>query len=116
MKKGLLDLGKAFLIGIAAAAAAFALLFLIGLAAGQGGWRSGLEAAKDGLLVVASLGLFLLAGMLLTKGKKPERFAADNGWRRHFAVLGPKSVLGVFCVAFVLAAAAADYLMLVVSP
>lgn len=55
--------------------------------------------------------LFVLAGMLLLKGKKGERPLADmEGWRRHFAVIGPKSVLGAMAAGVVIAAIAADYL------
>ena len=105
-------LAKALGAGLAAAAAAFALLFDCGLLFGQGQIDNGLEAAKDGLLVVASLGLFIVAGMLMTGGKKEKKFSEKNGWRRHFAVLGPKAVLGVLSAAFLLAASIADYLLM----
>lgn len=112
VKNVLRDLAKALGAGLAAAAAAFALLFVCGLLFGQGQIDNGLEAAKDGLLVVASLGLFIVAGMLMTGGKKEKKFSEKNGWRRHFAVLGPKAVLGVLSAAFLLAASIADYLLM----
>ena len=107
------DLVKALGIGLAAAAAGFVLLFLGGLAFGAAGSRipSGLEAAKDGLLLASALGLFLLAGMILIKGKKGDQPVAD-GWRRHFRAAGYKSVLAMICAALILAASAADLLLL----
>lgn len=109
MGNWLRDLLKAFLIGCAAAAVLFAVSFLIGMIAG--GVDGGLEAAKTVLLLAASLGMFLLAGLLLMKGKKPERFSAEDSWRKHFRAAGLKSVLAACCLAALLAAAAADYLL-----
>lgn len=106
------DCLKVLAIGVAAAAAAALLLFLGGFLIGENKALSGLEAAKDGLLLIFSLGLFLLAGMLLSKGKKPEKFTADNGWRSHFAVIGPKTALGILCAAFLVVASIADYLLM----
>ena len=55
--------------------------------------------------------MFVIAGMLMVKGKNPEKFTQKEKWRVHFAVLGYKSVFAVFCVSWVLWAAAADYLL-----
>ena len=66
---------------------------------------------KDGLLLIAALGMFVIAGMLMVKGKNPEKFTQKEKWRVHFAVLGYKSVFAVLCVSWVLWAAAADYLL-----
>ena len=105
------DLAKALGIGAAGAAVIALILFVIGFAAGGTGALSGLEAAKDGLLLVGAVGLFVLAGMLLVKGKKPEKFAAGNGWRRHFKAVGIKSVIGAVCVAVIIVASIVDYIM-----
>ena len=99
------DLGKAFTIGLLSGGAAAAVL-LLGFT-----FRVALEAAKDGLLLIAALGMFVIAGMLMVKGKNPEKFTQKEKWRVHFAVLGYKSVFAVFCVSWVLWAAAADYLL-----
>lgn len=82
------DLGKAFTIGLLSGGAAAAVLLLI-----------------------AALGMFVIAGMLMVKGKNPEKFTQKEKWRVHFAVLGYKSVFAVLCVSWVLWAAAADYLL-----
>ena len=50
-------------------------------------------------------------GMLMVKGKNPEKFTQKEKWRVHFAVLGYKSVFAVLSVSWVLWAAAADYLL-----
>ena len=50
-------------------------------------------------------------GMLMVKGKNPEKFTQKEKWRVHFAVLAYKSVFAVLCVSWVLWAAAADYLL-----
>ena len=93
------DLGKAFTIGLLSGGAAAAVLLLGGFLFGGFTFRAALEAAKDGLLLIAALGMFVIAGMLMVKG------------RVHFAVLGYKSVFAVLCVSWVLWAAAADYLL-----
>ncbi len=72
----------------------------------------GLEIAKDGLLLVAALGMFMIAGMLMVKGKNPEKFEEKDSWRKQFRVMGYKSVFGMICVAVLAAAAAVDYLMI----
>ena len=64
------DLGKALLLGLAGAAVV--LLTVLGIGSIAGGLSGGLEAAKTVLLMTGSMGMFLLAGMLLVKGKKPE--------------------------------------------
>ena len=84
------DLGKAFTIGLLSGGAAAAVLLL-------GGFLFG--------------GMFVIAGMLMVKGKNPEKFTQKEKWRVHFAVLGYKSVFAVLCVSWVLWAAAADYLL-----
>jgi hypothetical protein len=106
------DLGKAFLIGAAAGLVIALCLFAVGFLAGGCKPLGGLEAAKDGMFLIAAVGLFILAGMLLIKGKKPEQFSAGNGWRKHFKIIGIKSVMGMICVGILLIAAIADYLML----
>ena len=97
------DLGRAFTIGLLSGGAAAAVLLLGGFLFGGFTFRAALEAAKDGLL--------LIAGMLMVKGKNPEKFTQKEKWRVHFAVLGYKSVFAVLCVSWVLWAAAADYLL-----
>ena len=104
-------LGKAFTIGLLSGGAAAAVLLLGGFLFGGFTFRAALEAAKDGLLLIAALGMFVIAGMLMVKGKNPEKFTQKEKWRVHFAVLGYKSVFAVLCVSWVLWAAAADYLL-----
>ena len=68
------DLGKAFTIGLLSGGAAAAVLLLGGFLFGGFTFRAALEAAKDGLLLIAALGMFVIAGMLMVKGKNPEKF------------------------------------------
>lgn len=106
------DLGKALAFGLIAAAAGSILFFLGGLIYGGGSLAMGLEAAKDGTLLIAALGLFLVAGMLLAQGKQPEKFAGKDGWKEKFPYAGYKSVAAVICAAFLLAAALADLMLM----
>lgn len=108
----LYDLLKGFLFGAAAGIIVALVLFLAGFFIGGMSLAAGLETAKNGLLLIGALGLFILAGMILVKGKKPERFSAGNGWRRHFKAVGIKSVIGAVCVAILIIASVADYLIL----
>ena len=48
------------------------VLFGLGALVSSRRLAGGLEAAKDGLFLVVALELFVLAGMLMLKGKKPE--------------------------------------------
>lgn len=102
------DLGKALLFGMAAALAAAVFLFLAGFAVGKGNPVSGLETAKNGIFLIAALLLFLLAGMLMIKGKRPDTVKEGEGWRKHFRIIGMKTVTGVTAFSFLAAGAAVD--------
>ena len=86
------DLGRAFTIGLLSGGAAAAVLLLGGFLFGGFTFRAALEAAKDGLLLIAALGMFVIAGMLMVKGKNPEKFTQKEKWRVHFAVLGYETI------------------------
>ena len=105
------DLGRAFIIGLLSGGAAAAVLLLGGFLFGGFTIRAALEAAKDGLLLISALSMLLIAGMLMVKGKNPEKFTQKEKWRVHFAVLGYKGAFAVLCVSWILWAAAADYLL-----
>jgi hypothetical protein len=110
--KGLLiDLLKAVILGLAVSAAVGLLLFLGGFLFGGFQVKNGVEVGKDGLLLIASLGMFFLAGMLLSKGKKPEQLLELESWRKHFQVIGYKTMIGVLCLGFLAAASVFDDLL-----
>ena len=88
-----LDLCKAAAVGLAVAAVLALVLAGGGALFGHNGVHSAVEAAKDGLLMIFALLLFVVAGMLLIKGKKQEQIRLDQNWRKHFAVIGPKTML-----------------------
>ena len=44
-------------------------------------------------MLLFALLLLIVAGMLLIKGKKQEQIRLNTGFRRHFAVIGPKTML-----------------------
>ena len=113
VKKAALDVLKAFIIGVAAAAAAAIILFACGFLFGSFQIVNGFEVVKDGLLLIGAIGLFLVAGMLLAKGKKEnEKREAKNGWRQHFSVVGLKTVVLMISAAFLLLASVADLILL----
>ena len=88
-----LDLCKAAAVGVAVAAVLALVLAGGGALFGGNGVHSAVEAAKDGLLMIFALLLFVVAGMLLIKGKKQEQIRLDQNWRKLFAVIGPKTIL-----------------------
>ena len=88
-----LDLCKAAAVGLAVAAVLALVLAGGGALFGGNGVHSAVEAAKDGLLMIFALLLFVVAGMLLIKGKKQEQIRLDQNWRKLFAVIGPKTIL-----------------------
>ena len=115
VKKAALDVLKAFIIGIAVAAVVSVILFAGGFLFGSFQVVNGFEVVKDGLLLIGAIGLFLVAGMLLAKGKKEnadEKKEAKNGWRQHFSVVGLKTVVLMISVAFLLSASVADLILL----
>ena len=112
VKKAALDVLKAFIIGVVVAAATAVILFACGFFFGSFQIVNGFEVVKDGLLLI---GLFLVAGMLLAKGKKEnadEKKEAKNGWRQHFSVVGLKTVVLMISAAFLLIASVADLILL----
>jgi hypothetical protein len=106
-----IDLIKTAFLGLVIAAAVGGVLFLAGFLVGGFHGKTGLEVGKDGLLLIASLGMFLLAGMLITKGKKPEQFVEMESWRKHFRIIGYKTVIGIVCIAFLMAASVIDAML-----
>ena len=115
VKKAALDVLKAFIIGVAVAAATAVILFAGGFLCGSFQIVNGLEVVKDGLLLIGAIGLFLVAGMLLAKGKKEnadEKKEAKTGWRQHFSVIGLKTVVLMISAAFLLIASVADLILL----
>lgn len=115
VKKVALDVLKAFIIGVAVAAATAVILFAGGFFFGSFQIVNGFEVVKDGLLLIGAIGLFLVAGMLLAKGKKEnadEKKEAKNGWRQHFSVVGLKAVVLMISAAFLLIASVADLILL----
>lgn len=106
------DLLKILLCGLAVGLAVTLLLFVAGLLVGRGQIGMGLEVAKDGLFLCTSLLLFIVAGMLMIKGKKPEEAPDQNGWKRHFQVIGLKTVIAMLSISFLFWASLVDYVML----
>lgn len=106
------DLLKILLCGLAVGLAVTLLLFAAGLLVGRGQIGMGLEVAKDGLFLCTSLLLFIVAGMLMIKGKKPEKAPDQNEWKRHFQVIGLKTVIAMLSISFLFWASLVDYVML----
>lgn len=112
VKKGLQDILKALAIGFLISIVAGVVLFLFGFFLGHLTMLSGLEVAKNGLLLVITADLFLMAGMLMIKGKKPEESSEHTGWKKHFHLIGYKTVMGIICIAVLIVASVVDYLIL----
>lgn len=115
VKKVVADVVKAFVVGVIAAVVLAVVLFAGGFLFGHFQVANGFEVMKDGLLLIGAIGLFLVAGMLLAKGKKEnadEKKEAKNGWRNQFAVIGLKTVVLMISVAFLLIASVADWILL----
>ena len=112
LRNALADTGKALLAGFIAAAVLGCVGFVTGLITGGNGAASGLEGAKNAMFAMSAVLLFILAGMLLIKGKKPEKSHENNGWRRHFACIGPKLAVAFIAAAFIIAACVLDYIQI----
>lgn len=108
IKELFIDLVKVAILGLTISVAVGGVLFFAGFLTGGFHTENGLEVGKDGLLLIASLVMLLLAGMLLSKGKKPEQFVEMESWRKHFKIIGYKTAIGIVCIAFLLAASVLD--------
>lgn len=106
------DIVKALGIGLVTAVGLAVVLFAIGALTDSRRVATGLEIAKDGLFLGVALELFLLAGMLLLKGKKPEPSLKEKGWEEHFQVISVKPVLVLIAVAWIAVASVLDYISL----
>ena len=69
VKKAALDVLKAFIIGVAAAAATAVILFACGFLFGSFQIVNGFEVVKDGLLLIGAIGLFWWQECFLQKEK-----------------------------------------------
>ena len=84
VKNILIDLLKALMIGLLAGAA-IALLFLAaGMMIGGGSLAAGLEMAKNVLFFLTAMTLFLVAGMIMLKGKKAGAFSGRQWLAQTF--------------------------------
>lgn len=103
-----LDLCKAAAVGVGISVAIGLVLAGGGALFGSNGIHSAVEAAKNGLLLVFAFLLLIVAGMLLIKGKKQEQIRLNTGFRKHFAVIGPKSMLLALAVGMLVTIIAVD--------
>ena len=103
-----LDLCKAAAVGVGISVAIGLVLAGGGALFGSNGIHSAVEAAKNGLLLVFAFLLLIVAGMLLIKGKKQEQIRLNAGFRKHFAVIGPKSMLLALAVGMLATIIAVD--------
>lgn len=103
-----LDLCKAAAVGVGISVAIGLVLAGGGALFGSNGIHSAVEAAKNGLLLVFAFLLLIVAGMLLIKGKKQEQIRLNTGFRKHFAVIGPKSMLLALAVGMLATIIAVD--------
>lgn len=88
------QLGKVLIIDFVVTAAFSLLFFTIGMIYGRN-LSGGLEAIKNGLFFIASMLLFLLAGMFLVKAKS--------------GIIGSKRVIGLTAAVFLAVASVVDF-------
>lgn len=105
------DILKALKIGLIFSLCVAVLLTVIGFLAGGFQLKSGLECSKNGLLIISSISMFLIAGMFLTKGKQNKDTSVNEGFRKHFYVMGYKSVLATIIIVILIFATCIDYII-----
>lgn len=108
------DGAKMLFISLGVGALISLILFVSGRLLG-GSLISGLELAKDALFFISSIFLFLLAGMLMIKGKKLEKESLPESWKRHFKMIGMKTAIAIFCVVLLGLGSLIDYVMIAFS-
>lgn len=110
IKGALLDLGKAALIGLCAAAVLGLVSFVVGFYAEGFAVLGGIAAARACLLVAGALLLFVSAGFLIAHLKVSE-LERSAKWKEWFKVLGLAPVAIVVAVAVLLVAVTLDALL-----
>lgn len=105
------DVVKLLLMGAGVGIVGCMLLFLCGIFLG-GGYENALETAKNGIFLIAALLLFVVAGMVMRKGKKEEPSFESTGWRKHFSVIGLKMAVMLLAIAFIILGAILDYILM----
>ncbi len=88
------DIAIAAAAGLAASAAIGVVAALIGIFAGM---KGSFEIARSILFVLGALGMFILAGAILARGKKPKfgDVKDEKKWREKFRVLRLPEVVGI---------------------
>lgn len=107
------DVVKIFIIGLITAIVITGVFFVLGIIVGEHNILSGIEVAKNGTLIVSSIGIFLLAGMIITKGKQSAKIQLQDSWKKHFHIIGYKTSVGVISIAFILMASIMDYVQMI---
>lgn len=113
VKLVVMDVVKIFMIGLITAIVVTGIFFLLGIIVGEHNILSGIEVAKNGTLIVSSIGFFLLAGMILSKGKQSAKIQLQDSWKKHFHIIGYKTSVGVISIAFILMATIMDYVQMI---
>lgn len=112
LSDGIKDIGKAAVIGLGVGWAAASVLWLAGFLFSGFHMKEGWKAARAGLLIVGTMGLFLLAGSnLFHQGKLLELKDHKDEWKKHFRVMGLKTVLGCASVVVIALASVIDYFL-----
>lgn len=107
------DVVKIFIIALITAIVITGVFFLFGIIVGEHNILSGIEVAKNGTLIVSSIGFFLLAGMIISKGKQSAKIQLQDSWKKHFHIIGYKTSVGVISIAFILMATIMDYVQMI---
>lgn len=112
-KKLLHDMIKSIKIGLFLGGICGIVFFLFGFLSGQS-LKNGLEVGKNGTLLLGSLGLFLVAGAIMIKGKNKEELPHYlKQWKEVFYLLNFKWVLAIICVVLIGIASIFDWLLFI---
>ena len=111
IKELIRDILKAFLTGLLLFLALAAAGFVFGFLTGGKTAAAGIETAKNLMYMGAAAVLFILAGLIMHRGKHADSFQAEeNGWRKHFRAAGIRAVFGAAAAAAICLGAILDLL------
>lgn len=112
-KKLLHDIIKSIKIGLFLGVICGIVFFLLGFLIGKN-LENGLEVGKNGTLLISSLGIFLVAGAIMIKGKSKEELPHYlKQWKEVFYLLNFKWVLAIICFVFLGIASLFDWLLFI---
>jgi sterol desaturase/sphingolipid hydroxylase (fatty acid hydroxylase superfamily) len=104
------DLFKSLLISLICCTLSIIVIACAGFLSSERNWRTWLIWDQRVLLIIASLGLFIVAGLIL-KRSNSKRLVNEESWKKSFKLFNFTWVLLIVFLGFIFFAGMLDYLV-----